>query len=599
MKKYAFKRLMAALLAVTLIIGAIPIGAFAESERREQVTTFVQSLCEEAPTVNIACVGDTLIAGTGVPGNKITVRVPGDKDYDTSVDESGHWSVELEKPLVQLESGKHILVIASCGKDYDPNDPEDPNPPEPNPEPQPNSPNSIPATVEDNCPNSFSITAPSVGHSEITGTGAPGASAYVRLIGGNGKSYKFTVDENGKWAASLDEPIGADIEMVVVSPICEVDPEPQPNRPRSIPSDVLDGCDGGFTVDSPYEGDRVITGKGVPERSAQVRLVGENEKSYKVTVDENGDWRVALDEPIGENVTKIVVSVICTQDTGTQTDPDPKCYSQDDIDKLQKEIDDLKDKLAKCGANSEKLQEALDKANKELADAKKLIEKKDKYIENLEKRVRELGKLAADLGKLRSKLEAKLHAAQDAIDELKAEGEAKDAKIAELEKQLADAKAAIEKLEKVLADNKCETPEGIEKLKKEIENLTDKLKKTEDALATSEESRKKTEGELTKTKKEKEISDKEIEKLKKELAEAKKSKDALMKEFQALSSKYKEANAKGKESLKPLVSDAYKSLIPKTTKSERDNLVRSSFAGGDNRASTPTIVAIPKAGIGR
>ena len=286
-----------------------------------------------------------------------------------------------------------------------------------------------------------------------------------------------------------------------------------------------------------------------------------------------------------------------------------KPYTQDDIDKLQKEIDDLKEKLDKCGANSEKLQEALDNAKKELADAKKLIEKKDKYIEELEKRVRELGKLAADLGKLRSKLEAKLHAAQDAIDKLKAEGEAKDAKIAELEKQLADAKAAIEKLEKALADSQAE----VKAKQKEIDDLKDKLKKTEDslatseesrkkaedALATSEESRKKTEGELEKTKKEKDLSDKEIERLKKELEEAKKSKDALMKEFQSLSKKYKEASNKGKESLKPLVSDAYKSLIPKTTKSERDNLVRSSFAGNSGAASTPTIVSIPKAGVGR
>lgn len=289
-----------------------------------------------------------------------------------------------------------------------------------------------------------------------------------------------------------------------------------------------------------------------------------------------------------------------------------KPYTQDDIDKLQKEIDDLKEKLDKCGANSEKLQEALDSAKKELADAKKLIEKKDKYIEQLEKRVRELGKLAADLGKLRSKLEAKLHAAQDAIDELKAEGEAKDARIAELEKELADAKAAIEKLEKALADSQAE----VQAKQKEIDDLKDKLKKTEDslatseesrkkaedALATSEESRKKTEGELEKTKKEKDLSDKEIERLKKELEEAKKSKDALMKEFQSLSKKYKEASNKGKESLKPLVSDAYKSLIPKTTKSERDNLVRSSFAGtsgATGAASTPTIVSIPKAGVGR
>ena len=289
-----------------------------------------------------------------------------------------------------------------------------------------------------------------------------------------------------------------------------------------------------------------------------------------------------------------------------------KPYTQDDIDKLQKEIDELKEKLDKCGANSEKLQEALDSAKKELADAKKLIEKKDKYIEQLEKRVRELGKLAADLGKLRSKLEAKLHAAQDAIDELKAEGEAKDARIAELEKELADAKAAIEKLEKALADSQAE----VQAKQKEIDDLKDKLKKTEDslatseesrkkaedALATSEESRKKTEGELEKTKKEKDLSDKEIERLKKELEEAKKSKDALMKEFQSLSKKYKEASDKGKESLKPLVSDAYKSLIPKTTKSERDNLVRSSFAGTNGAtgaASTPTIVSIPKAGVGR
>ena len=289
-----------------------------------------------------------------------------------------------------------------------------------------------------------------------------------------------------------------------------------------------------------------------------------------------------------------------------------KPYTQDDIDKLQKEIDDLKEKLDKCGANSEKLQEALDNAKKELADAKKLIEKKDKYIEQLEKRVRELGKLAADLGKLRSKLEAKLHAAQDAIDELKAEGEAKDARIAELEKELADAKAAIEKLEKALADSQAE----VQAKQKEIDDLKEKLKKTEDslatseesrkkaedALATSEESRKKTEGELEKAKKEKDLSDKEIERLKKELEEAKKSKDALMKEFQSLSKKYKEASDKGKESLKPLVSDAYKSLIPKTTKSERDNLVRSSFAGTNGAtgaASTPTIVSIPKAGVGR
>ena len=75
-----------------------------------------------------------------------------------------------------------------------------------------------------------------------------------------------------------------------------------------------------------------------------------------------------------------------------------------------------------------------------------------------------------------------------------------------------------------------------------------------------------------------------------------------MKEFQSLSKKYKEASDKGKESLKPLVSNAYKSLIPKTTKSERDNLVRSSFAGTNGAtgaASTTRVVSIPKAGVGR
>ena len=37
MKKHAFKRVMAALLAVTLIIGAIPIGASAEGDTRREI----------------------------------------------------------------------------------------------------------------------------------------------------------------------------------------------------------------------------------------------------------------------------------------------------------------------------------------------------------------------------------------------------------------------------------------------------------------------------------------------------------------------------------------------------------------------------------
>ena len=329
--------------------------------------------------------------------------------------------------------------------------------------------------------------------------------------------------------------------------------------------------------------EEVLTLPEVDGKKATVEMVQEAdyEKAGNVTA------KVNIVYPNGEKV-PMDVPVLVT-----------KPYTQDDIDKLQKEIDDLKEKLDKCGANSEKLQEALDNAKKELEEANKLLEKKDKEIEELEKRIRELEKLIEELKKIRSDLEEKLKNAQDTIEKLKSDCEAKDTRIAELEKELADAKTAIEKLEKALADNKCETPEDIEKLKKEIDDLKDKLKKAEDALATSEESRKKTEGELEKTKKEKDLSDKEIERLKKELEEAKKSKDALMKEFQSLSKKYKEASDKGKESLKPLVSDAYKSLIPKTTKSERDNLVRSSFAGTNGAASATRVVSIPKAGVGR
>ena len=797
MKKHAFKRVMAALLAVTLIIGAIPIGAFAEGDTRREIPT--RAIDEKSSTViDPIHEGDAEITGANALGYlspSIWVEPKGEAYYSIP-DGKGGWKVLLDEPLsckvTEIKFRALAITVPSTGSGMYLTD-------------------LPPITLDEKnrdrvfCKGIYKTEEEVKGnerHILFAFSGASGLApvgATVLVATPDGKTYKATADATRQWSVTFDEKVYATSKSPILvsaeypdlprpsTDVCEVDPDPRPNPPRSIPSDVLDGCDGGFTISQPYEGNNVISGHGHPGKSAQVRLVGDENKVYKVTAKDDGTWAANLDEPIGENVTKIVVSVICTQDTGTQTDPEPKCYPQEEVDKLQKEIDDLKEKLDKCGANSEKLQEALDNAKKELADAKKLIEKKDKYleelekrvrelgklaadlgklrskleaklhaaqdaidqlkaegeakdakiaelekqladakaaieklekalaesqadaqekqkeiealkeklkkaedslatseesrkktedalatseesrkktegelektkqekelaeqkiaelqkeiddlkekldkcganseklqealdnakkeladakkliekkdkyIEELEKRVRELGKLAADLGKLRSKLEAKLHAAQDAIDELKAEGEAKDAKIAELEKQLADAKAAIEKLEKALADNKCETPEEIEKLKKEIDELKDKLKKAEDALATSEESRKKTEGELDKTKKEKELSDKEIERLKKELEEAKKSKDALMKEFQSLSKKYKEASDKGKESLKPLVSDAYKSLIPKTTKTERDNLVRSSFAGANGAASTPTIVSIPKAGVG-
>ena len=74
MKKHAFKRVMAALLAVTLIIGAIPIGAFAEEGARREIPARYPT-GDPATMFDPIHEGDTVITGTYIPGTIMTVTL--------------------------------------------------------------------------------------------------------------------------------------------------------------------------------------------------------------------------------------------------------------------------------------------------------------------------------------------------------------------------------------------------------------------------------------------------------------------------------------------------------------------------------------------
>ena len=102
MRKHAFKRVMAALLAVTLIIGAIPIGAFAEGDTRREIPA-IWSTGDPATFLDPIHEGDTAITGTYVPGTIMTIRLEKDTaslyEYQVVPGRDRTFRVELDEPI--------------------------------------------------------------------------------------------------------------------------------------------------------------------------------------------------------------------------------------------------------------------------------------------------------------------------------------------------------------------------------------------------------------------------------------------------------------------------------------------------------------------
>ncbi len=148
---------------------------------------------------------------------------------------------------------------------------------------------------ESNVPH---INQPVAGDTEIKGTGIAGSTITVTLP--DNTTATTTVKEDGTWSMPLTTAIEKDDVVKATQTEANKKPSqeitktaiaaPIPDPPQTEAPDIK----------QPVEGDKTITGTGVPGATVTVKVPGEDPKT--VVVDENGNWTVTPEKPLEKDV---------------------------------------------------------------------------------------------------------------------------------------------------------------------------------------------------------------------------------------------------------------------------------------------------------
>ncbi|WP_024862759.1 Ig-like domain-containing protein [Pediococcus acidilactici] len=257
-------------------------------------TKVLEEIHVDAPVINPIEEGDTVITGTGEPGDEVTVYFDdgsGTIIGTVTVQPDGTWTVDASHS--RLVNGNIISAVQT--KNNVTSDKYTV---------------AVKAREELNPPVINDVTA---GDTVITGTGKPGATVTVTLPNGD-TLPSVKVDANGNWTVNVgDETLkpGDRVTAVQADGDNVSDPTTQIVQERTAPP-VINGI---------IEGATTITGTGKPGATVTVTLPN-GEKSKPVTVDAEGNWTLDVsgtDLKAGDKVTAVQAEGDNVSEETTQT----------------------------------------------------------------------------------------------------------------------------------------------------------------------------------------------------------------------------------------------------------------------------------------
>ncbi|WP_220038699.1 Ig-like domain-containing protein [Curtobacterium sp. MCLR17_040] len=241
------------------------------------------------------------ITGTAGPGSTVIIR---DEDGNElgrgEANDDGDFSIELDEPL---DDGDHKLELIAEDKAGNESNPTDTT-----------------VDVDTEAPTAPVVTSPkdlADGKGPITGTAEPGSTVIIRDEDGN-ELGRGEANDDGDFSIELDEPLdnGAHkLELIAQ------DKAGNESNPTDTTVDVDTEAPTAPVVTSPSDladGKGPISGTAEPGSTVIIRDEDGNELG-RDTADENGDFEIALDEPLTDGAHDL--ELIAQDKVGNESDP--------------------------------------------------------------------------------------------------------------------------------------------------------------------------------------------------------------------------------------------------------------------------------------
>ena len=277
-------------------IYAVQIKGNSRSDK--QYTTVLGEIHVDAPIINPIEEGDTVITGTGEPGDEVTVYFDDGKNNSVigyaTVEADGTWTVDAGH--VRLVDGDVVSAVQT--RDGVTSDKDTV---------------SVKAREVIDKPVINDIVE---GDTVITGTGKPGATVTVTYDDGTPIGQPVKVNADGTWsvnASHVNLKAGDKIQAVQSDGDIVSDPANQTVKAREELNPPV--------INDVTAGDTVITGTGKPGATVTVTLPN-GEKSKPVTVDAEGNWTLDVsgtDLKAGDKVTAVQAEGDNVSEETTQT----------------------------------------------------------------------------------------------------------------------------------------------------------------------------------------------------------------------------------------------------------------------------------------
>ncbi|MCK1238706.1 Ig-like domain-containing protein [Streptococcus uberis] len=239
-----------------------------------------------APPVNPLTSTDSVVTGTGVPGDTITVKFPNRVTVTTIVQLDGTWTVTIPVS-VDLIGGEVLPVIET--------------------DPSGNVSPATSVTVTDTTAPVVDVNPVKLGDTEVTGTSEPGTTITVTLP--NGTTVTTVTDHNGNWIVPVS-PLQPGETVTAVS----TDSSGNTSQPSSetVPLDTTAPV---VDVNPVKLGDTEVTGTSEP--GTIITVILPTGTTVTTVTDHNGNWTVPV-SPLqpGETVT-----AVSTDSSGNTSQP--------------------------------------------------------------------------------------------------------------------------------------------------------------------------------------------------------------------------------------------------------------------------------------